>query len=90
MHVGDRAKIVIDWERRYQLMRLHFAAELILELTRQNFPGIEKIGAHIAQDKARIMVTEINERVVSLICFRNMDPFDPIAYTLTSIQKTWE
>ena len=54
LHVGDRAKIVIDWERRYQLMRLHFAAELILELTRQNFPGIEKIGAHIAQDKARI------------------------------------
>ncbi|MCX6066763.1 MAG: alanyl-tRNA editing protein [Chloroflexi bacterium] len=51
---GDRAKMVIDWERRYQLMRLHFAAEVILELTYQKLEGIEKIGAHIAQDKARI------------------------------------
>ena len=31
-----------------------FAAELILELTYQKLKGIEKIGAHIAQDKARI------------------------------------
>ena len=49
-----RVKLVIDWERRYRLMRLHFAAELILELTNQKLAGIEKIGAHIAQDKARI------------------------------------
>ena len=35
-------------------MRLHFAAELVLELAYQNLKGIEKIGAHIAQDKARI------------------------------------
>jgi Ser-tRNA(Ala) deacylase AlaX len=51
---GDRVKMAIDWERRYQLMRLHFAAEVILELVYQNLKGIEKIGAHIAQDKARI------------------------------------
>jgi len=51
---GDRARMVIDWERRYQLMRLHFAAEVILELVYQKLKGIEKIGAHVAQDKARI------------------------------------
>jgi Ser-tRNA(Ala) deacylase AlaX len=51
---GDRVKMAIDWERRYRLMRLHFAAEVILELVYQNLKGIEKIGAHIAQDKARI------------------------------------
>jgi Ser-tRNA(Ala) deacylase AlaX len=51
---GDRVEMAIDWERRYQLMRLHFAAEVILELAYQNLKGIEKIGAHIAQDKARI------------------------------------
>jgi Ser-tRNA(Ala) deacylase AlaX len=51
---GDRVKMVIGWERRYQLMRLHFAAEVILELVYQKLEGIEKIGAHIAQDKARI------------------------------------
>jgi Ser-tRNA(Ala) deacylase AlaX len=51
---GNRVKMVIDWERRYQLMRLHFAAEVVLELVYQKLEGIEKIGAHIAQDKARI------------------------------------
>jgi len=54
LRLNDRVKMTIDWERRYQLMRLHFAAELILELTYRNLKGIEKIGAHIAQDKARI------------------------------------
>ncbi len=51
---GDRVKMTIDWERRYRLMRLHFAAEVVLEIVSQTLKGIEKIGAHIAQDKARI------------------------------------
>lgn len=51
---GDPVKITIDWERRYQLMRLHFAAEVVLELVCQRFPDVLKVGAHIAQDKARI------------------------------------
>ena len=52
--VGDSVLMTIDWKRRYQLMRLHFAAEIILELAYQNLEGIEKIGAHIAEDKSRI------------------------------------
>ena len=51
---GDSVVMTIDWERRYQLMRLHFAAEIVLELAYQNLESITKIGAHIAQDKARI------------------------------------
>ncbi|MCC6617254.1 MAG: alanyl-tRNA editing protein [Anaerolineae bacterium] len=51
---GDAVTMTIDWPRRYRLMRLHFAAEIILELTYQHLPGIEKIGAHIAEDKSRI------------------------------------
>lgn len=51
---GDDVLIKIDWARRYQLMRLHFAAEVILELVYQRIPNIKKVGAHIAQDKARI------------------------------------
>jgi len=54
LRVGDTVTMTIDWERRYRLMRLHFAAELVLELAYQNLKGIEKIGAHISQDKARI------------------------------------
>ena len=54
LKVGDAVTMTIDWERRYRLMRLHFAAELVLELAYQNLKGIEKIGAHISADKARI------------------------------------
>ncbi len=35
-------------------MRLHFACEISLELICRTLKGIEKIGAHIAEDKARI------------------------------------
>jgi Ser-tRNA(Ala) deacylase AlaX len=51
---GDQVEVKIDWERRYRLMRLHFATELVLELAYQQLDGIEKIGAHIAADKARL------------------------------------
>ena len=53
LHPGNLVTIKIDWSRRYRLMRLHFAAELILELITRKF-GLEKIGAHIAETKARI------------------------------------
>jgi Ser-tRNA(Ala) deacylase AlaX len=56
--VGDAVRIEIDWARRYRLMRLHFAAELVLELASKTLADvgktIEKIGAHISADKARI------------------------------------
>jgi Ser-tRNA(Ala) deacylase AlaX len=51
---GDPVNIKIDWERRYQLMRLHFAAEIVLELMYRHLESIKKVGAHIAQDKARV------------------------------------
>jgi Ser-tRNA(Ala) deacylase AlaX len=53
-HPGDAVRVEIDWERRYRLMRLHFAAELVLELTCRLLSGIEKVGAHIAPEKARL------------------------------------
>jgi Ser-tRNA(Ala) deacylase AlaX len=51
---GDAVRVAIDGARRRKLMRLHFAAELVLELVTRKLDGIEKIGAHIAEDKARI------------------------------------
>lgn len=54
LRAGDPVTVEIDWTRRSKLMRLHLAAEIILELAYQTLPGIEKIGAHIAADKARI------------------------------------
>ena len=54
LETGDQVRIEIDWPRRYRLMRLHFAAEMVLELAYRHFSGIDKVGAHIAADKARI------------------------------------
>ena len=54
LEAGETVEVAIDWVRRYRLMRLHFAAEIVLELAYRSLAGIEKIGAHIAADKARI------------------------------------
>lgn len=54
LQIGDLVLMKIDWERRYKLMRLHFTAEVILELLNQYFDNPQKIGAHIAADKARL------------------------------------
>lgn len=47
-------------------MRLHFAAEIVLELVSQKFPNINKVGAHISQDKARIDF-ELDQNIISFI-----------------------
>jgi Ser-tRNA(Ala) deacylase AlaX len=54
LKAGEAVAVQIDGARRLKLMRLHLAAEIILELACQNLPGVRKIGAHIAADKARI------------------------------------
>ena len=50
---GDAVTMTIDWPRRKRLMRLHFSAELVLELITRKL-GLKKVGAHIAEHKARI------------------------------------
>lgn len=54
IEVGDNVHIEIDWIKRYRLMKLHFAAELILELVYQNYNHPEKVGANITEEKARV------------------------------------
>jgi Ser-tRNA(Ala) deacylase AlaX len=54
LKVDDKVLLKIDWEKRYKIMKLHFAAEIILELVNQNFDRPEKIGANITSEKARI------------------------------------
>ena len=54
LKVGDRVKQNINWEKRYKLMKLHFAAELVLECVYQNYGHPEKVGANITEDKARV------------------------------------
>jgi Ser-tRNA(Ala) deacylase AlaX len=50
----QNVEVVIDWTRRYALMRLHFAAEVVLEMAMRKFGLKNKIGAHIGPSKARI------------------------------------
>ncbi len=54
LKTGDTVTVAIDWNKRYRLMRLHFAAELILELVYRHYNRPEKIGANITVDKARV------------------------------------
>lgn len=54
LQVGDDVLMKIDWVKRYKLMKLHFAAEIILELVNQNLNRPEKIGANITSEKARL------------------------------------
>lgn len=54
LKTGDYVDVKIDWEKRYKLMRLHFSAELVLELVYQEFNRPEKIGANITNNKARV------------------------------------
>lgn len=53
-YVGQAVLVKIDWPRRYNLMRLHFAAELVLELFYKTLPNLAKMGAHISENKSRI------------------------------------
>ena len=51
---GDSVEVIIDWDCRYRLMKLHFAAELVLETVYQKFNCPEKLGANITPAKARV------------------------------------
>jgi Ser-tRNA(Ala) deacylase AlaX len=51
---GDSVRVVIDPDVRSRLRRLHFAAELVLEVVTRDFGAPEKAGANISAGKARI------------------------------------
>lgn len=79
--LNDKVNMEIDWTRRNRLMRLHFACELILVIINRIFSkkpiteelipedidtaGIVKIGAHIAENKARIDF-KLDENIANL------------------------
>lgn len=77
LQAGDSVSMSIDWQRRYDLMRLHIATEIVLELFYRKIPSIKKIGAHISENKARIdffydrnlssLLTSISEEVSNII-----------------------
>jgi len=66
LKVGDSVEIKIDWERRYKLMRLHFSAEVVLEIINELLQTPTRIGANISPSKARIDF-ELSESISGLL-----------------------
>lgn len=82
--VNQKVTMTIDWPRRYRLMRLHFAAELILELITRKY-CLLKIGAHISELKARIDFQ--SEQNISVIFEELLKAYSTIIYSDAPIEK---
>lgn len=54
LRINDHVLLKIDWDKRYKIMKLHFAAEIVLELVNQLCNRPQKIGANITSEKSRI------------------------------------
>ena len=54
LKVGDQVHLSIDWDRRYRLMRLHFLGDIVLQMILKRYPDLERIGAHVGENKSRI------------------------------------
>jgi Ser-tRNA(Ala) deacylase AlaX len=98
LKTGDEVKLTLDWDKRYRLMRLHFAAELVLEIVNQNYNRLEKIGANITSEKARIDFTyadnisailpDVNDKLEDLIN-RNLEITSSFSDEANE-RRTWE
>lgn len=98
LSIGDTVNIEIDPIHRDALRRLHFAAELVLELVYQNFAHPEKTGAHITAEKARVdfvrngniastfqfLRTELNKMIAADL------PINSCFSDLVHERRTWE
>ncbi len=51
LRAGDRVKCLIDWERRYRLMRLHTAAHILSAIMYRDY-GALVTGGNVSPDKA--------------------------------------
>jgi Ser-tRNA(Ala) deacylase AlaX len=52
LKTGDTVPVIIDWERRYTIMKLHFAAELLLVVLSKHFGRHKITRADILEDRA--------------------------------------
>ena len=51
---GDKVTLVLDWKRRYKLMRLHSAAHIVYFVLRKKIGEQKMIVSNINPDKARL------------------------------------
>jgi len=75
---GDTVTLILNWNRRYKMMRLHSAAHLVYFAVREVIGELEVIGSHVSEERARLdysfqgrisdyfpQITEIVNNVVS-------------------------
>jgi misacylated tRNA(Ala) deacylase len=67
--VGDVVHGKIDWERRYNIMRLHSAAHVISAVLVKNFGNVLFTGSQIYPDRARMdfNIEKLDEEIVRII-----------------------
>ena len=51
LSIGEEVVVKIDWDRRYKLMKLHFAAEIVLQLFIINFLILKNLERILRQIK---------------------------------------
>ena len=54
LKTGDKIRGIVDWDRRYKLMRYHTAAHVISGVFYQNLGGIKITGNNLSVEKGRI------------------------------------
>ncbi len=55
--VGDKIKGIINWDRRYKLMRLHTAIHLVGNIYSKLFGKLAIVGSNVSEDKSRVDLT---------------------------------
>lgn len=69
LQAGDEVKGVIDWEKRYKLMRMHTAAHILTIAIQKIFPNALVTGGQIDLEESRddYNLPELNEEIVRKI-----------------------
>lgn len=67
--IGDTVHGKIDWERRYNIMKLHTSAHVISAVLIKNFGNVLFTGSQIYPDKARMdfNIEKLDEETVKII-----------------------
>ena len=69
LQAGDEVKGVIDWDRRYRLMRMHTAAHIIMIAIQELFPDVKVTGGQLGLEESRddYNLPELNEGIIRKI-----------------------
>ncbi|MFQ6076624.1 MAG: hypothetical protein ACE5Z5_10900 [Candidatus Bathyarchaeia archaeon] len=56
LKVGDRVRCLLDWDRRYRLMRSHTALHILWAALVRSIPRLEVVGTRVGVEHSRLDV----------------------------------